>query len=241
MTSSDDTALAGYHMYFAPPLVSPSGNAAPMRGPLSDDTGRALVISPGVELDPQVYPELIPGRYLLVPVDARGRELPHLQRIERQIVDNERSRLMQAVTAEATMLVMAAAVKDPKLATGLFDLLQSGDKQGLVFHAMQRAGQEIWGGPVPDAPLDEETRRRLVRMTADKLSKVCRASSPETIRNATVSTARASMRSSSSHLSSRSTTSCSRRLARTSRTLPCELSRSSTFAKSFRSGLSPTS
>ncbi len=169
MTGSDDTALAGYHMYFAPPLVSPSGNAAPMRGPLSDDSGRALMIAPGVELDPHVYPELIPGRYLLVPVDARGRELPHLQRIEKQIVDTHRTRLMQAVTAEATLLVMGEALQNPKLATALFDLVQSGDKQGLLLHAMQRAGQEIWGGPVPDAPLDEETRRRLVKMTADKL------------------------------------------------------------------------
>ncbi len=164
-----DDALAGYHMYWTPPIVSIAGVEAKPTGPLRDERGRPMVVPPGFDFDDPTKPAMVPGKYVLVPIDARGRELPGLPTIEKVVVDPLRALAMQSVITEATMLVLARSVNDARLALGFMELMQSADKQGVMLKAMQQASTEIWGGDLPAEPLEPERHRRLVAATTDRI------------------------------------------------------------------------
>lgn len=160
--------IAGYHLYWTPPLTTPDGARATTKGPLRDDTGRTVVLMPdvGQRRLQDLVPDLIAGTYLLVPVDEKGRELPLAEPIRTEVVDQQQSEVLRAVLGEAARVFMQRVHADPELTAAYEATMSSPDRQSVLAKALQQGDPGMWSRfHAPERP-DADTHQRLVNETA---------------------------------------------------------------------------
>lgn len=169
--------IAGYHLYWTLPFATTSDARALTKGPLLDANGDKIVIPAGMghlHLR-ELVPDLFPGTYRLMPVDAAGRELPLGEPIETEVVDRQLSEALRSVLETAGRVFLERVHADPELTAAMADVARSPDWQNIMARALQMGDPGLWLGLRPHEPLDEVTHQRLVKSSVERLIVTLRA------------------------------------------------------------------